>query len=348
MKTSIPITSLIIFIIFNPIIFSKACSIKVDKIESLSSDNTLSKKSINPSYEWVRSIAPGNGCFPENCSKGQFPLAIIPLIAFDEKLWMISQKSIWSSVDGINWISQPKTDWGERSGMAYVFFDNKLWMMGGMKTWGDFRNDVWCSSDGKEWKQVTTNAGWYPRRGHSVVVFDNKMWISGGALSSGRDNQTPTHFLNDIWSSSDGIHWTRVTNHAPWSERDSHISLVFNNLLWVFGGAEKNDVWYSDDGSKWTLATPNAEWSKRLNNGGLVFDGKLWIFGGRGMNDVWNSVDGKLWQRVFTNAPWSTRTAIHSVVYNNKLFVYSGKTGREDSWAGDVWTMKVKLNSGKH
>jgi hypothetical protein len=39
------------------------------------------------------------------------------------------------------------------------------------------------------------------------------------------------------------------------------------------------------------------------------------------------------------HAPWSPRTTIHSVVFNSKLWIYGGKTGRKDSWAGDVWTM---------
>jgi hypothetical protein len=35
----------------------------------------------------------------------------------------------------------------------------------------------------------------------------------------------------------------------------------------------------------------------------------------------------------------NSRTTVHTVVFDDKLWSYGGKTGRKDSWAGDVWTM---------
>ena len=292
------------------------------------------------SYEWQNIAVSGKGCFPPNCTEGKFPMAIVPLVAFDGKLYSIGDKRIWTSTDGVNWNSQPKTDWGERHGMQFAFFNNKLWMLGGMKTWDDFRNDVWSSGDGKEWKQVVSKAAWSARRGHGVVVFKDKLWILGGALSSGRPNETPTEFLNDVWSSDDGVNWTLVAAVAPWSAKDGHTSLVFDDKIWVIGG--KRDVWSSTDGKNWTPVTGKAEWSERIGGGVLVFDGKIWIFGGRELNDVWYSSNGVNWQTAFANAPWSTRSANYSVVFKNKIWLFSGKTGREDSWAGDIWTMSRK------
>jgi len=291
-------------------------------------------------YEWQNIAISGKGCFPPDCAEGKFPMAILPLVAFDGNLYSIGDKSVWISADGVNWNSQPKTDWGERHGMQFAFFNNKLWMLGGMKSWDDFRNDVWSSPDGKEWKQAVSKAEWSARRGHGVVVFKDKLWILGGALSSGRPNETPTEFLNDVWSSSDGVNWTPVTVNAPWSAKDGHTSLVFDNKIWIIGG--KRDVWSSTDGKNWTPVTDKAEWSERTGSGVLVFDGKIWIFGGRELNDVWYSSNGKNWQTAFANAPWSTRSANYSVVFKNKIWLFSGKTGREDSWAGDIWAMSRK------
>jgi hypothetical protein len=290
-------------------------------------------------YKWRMAIEPGKGCFQENCAPGSWAMAIVPLTAFDNRLFIIGQKSIWSSSNGIKWSTQAKTDWGERNGMAYVFFDNKLWMLGGMRSWDDFKNDVWYSSDGKNWKIATANAPWAPRRNHSVLIHDNKMWLLGGAASSGQANQLPSRFFNDVWSSTDGVNWTQVTASASWPSRDNQTAVVFKNRLWILGGVGRRDVWSSTDGKTWTQASATAQWSERLNNGGLVFDGRMWVFGGRGLNDVWYSSDGKRWQLAFAQAPWSTRTAFHSVVFDNKLWIYGGKTGRADSWTGDVWIM---------
>lgn len=297
------------------------------------------------SYEWQNLAVSGKGCFPPNCAEGQYPMAVLPLVAFDGKLYSIGDKRVWTSTDAINWNSQPKTDWGERYGMRFAFFKNKLWMLGGMRTWDDFRNDVWSSVDGKEWKQDVSKAVWPARRGHGLVVFKNKLWILGGSLSSGRVDKTPAEFLHDVWSSADGVKWTRVTEHAPWSARDSHTALVFDNKIWIIGGGLRGkncDVWSSTDGESWTQVVKKAEWGERHGNGGLVFDGKIWIFGGIEKNDVWSSADGRNWQMVFEHASWATRSAMYSVAFDNKLWIFSGKTGRADTQTGDIWAMKLK------
>lgn len=292
-------------------------------------------------YSWRRVIEQGKGCFQESgCAQGQWAMAIIPLAAFD-KLFIIGWKEVWTSADGINWASQAKTDWGERHGMVYVFFDNKMWMMGGMQTWDKFKNDVWYSTNGRDWKVATPNAPWAPRRNHRLLVFDNKMWLIGGAKSSGRLDQTPTQFFNDVWSSTDGINWTQVTAGAAWDARDGLFALNFGNRIWVGGGEGRRDVWSSADGKTWTQATAGAEWTERRGSGGLVFDGKMWIFGGLERNDVWYSTDGKSWQPAFVHAPWTTRSAEHSVIFDGKLWIFGGKTGRPDSWkeSSDLWIM---------
>lgn len=83
------------------------------------------------------------------------------------------QQNCWSSSNGIRWTGRPKTDWGERAGMAYAFFAGRFWMLGGMRSWDDFRNDVWSSTNGTEWSQVTPHAAWPARRNHAVAVFNN-------------------------------------------------------------------------------------------------------------------------------------------------------------------------------
>lgn len=272
-------------------------------------------------------------------------MAILPTVAFDNQLFIVAQKEAWSSSDGIYWSSRAKTDWGERHGMAYVFFDNKLWMMSGMRSWTEFKNDVWYSADGTNWKLAQPNARWSPRRNHSVVVFRDIIWLSGGAELTGKAGQSSGRNLNDVWSSTDGVNWTREKPSVEWPARDGQSILVFKNKLWMVGGTGQREVWSSIDGKKWTRETAQAPWSARQGNGALAFDDKLWILGGREMNDVWYSEDGKDWRKEFAAAPWSTRSANYSVVFKDKLWLYSGKTGREDSWSGDVWTLQSEGES---
>jgi len=283
-------------------------------------------------------MRPGSGRFEDRWVENKWPMGIVPLVAFDDKLYMIGQKLTWISEDGIHWKAHSKTDWGERHGMSFSFFNGKLWMMGGMKAWDRFYNDVWCSNDGFKWKQVKIKAEWSERRNHCVIIHDNKMILYGGALSSGKTDQTPREFLNDIWSSEDGKNWSRATVNAQWTPREPEI-VKFKSKLLMIGGPDKSDIWSSNDGLSWKLISDRTPWNGRLNFGLQVFDNKLWFFGGREHNDVWHTNDGGNWIRQSSPTPWTTRTTKHSIVFSNKLWIYSGKTGRDDSWSGEVWAM---------
>ena len=92
-------------------------------------------------YEWELVSPAGSGCFPPKCIEGQFPTAVMPLVGFEGKLYSIGDKGVWLSANGTNWISKPKTDWGERYGMQFAFFNNKLWMLGGTRRSDPFGAD---------------------------------------------------------------------------------------------------------------------------------------------------------------------------------------------------------------
>jgi hypothetical protein len=74
-------------------------------------------------------------------------------------------------------------------------------------------------------------------------------------------------FHNDVWSSTDGVHWTELTKAAPWHPRQYHDVAAWDNKLWVMEGyhvegGNRNDVWYSADGVEWK-ELPNTPWKPR-------------------------------------------------------------------------------------
>lgn len=316
---------------------------------------TVLKKAVTahrPSnYKWEQVLPFGNGSFQEEWKPGTFPMGIVPRIAFDGNLWMLGQKSAWSSTDGIQWTAHKKTDWGERIWASQIYFNNKLWLFGGMK-YQDKQvvNDVWSSTDGIQWEQVK-NVEWTPRKGHTVIAFQNKLWLFGG-VSEVLPDFTSNKLLNDVWSSKDGIHWTQEIANAPWSPRDTPNLIEFKDALYLLGGQGKADVWRSSDGKNWTQLTSEAEWKNRHDNGLLVFDDKLWVFGGRdttsnhttgAKNDIWYSENGIQWTQQTEHAPWTVRSGGTSVVFKNKLWLFSGKhTGGKHNWGGDIWTMVME------
>jgi hypothetical protein len=203
----------------------------------------------------------------------------------------------WSSTDGANWTCATKAaPWKPRLGAGGVVFDGKMWVLGGLEryfdgTERDLLNDVWCSTDGAHWTQATAKAPWAQRAYHGAVVYDNKIWVFGGG------NYRPAYLgYNDVWSSADGVRWTKVTDHAPWSPRIWFSSVVYKDRIWVLGGwSDKpsvnwNDVWYTADGKHWKELRTKTIWSKRHEQSAYVFQDKLWIVAGNEwplVNDVW-------------------------------------------------------------
>jgi transposase len=103
--------------------------------------------------------------------------------------------------------------------------------------------------------------------------------------------------VNDVWSSSDGKNWEKVTEHAGWSPRLWFGSVVYRNQMWVIGGwsngPSKNwgDVWHSRDGKEWRQLKSNISWKERHEHSTYVFQNKIWVAGGHAQplsSEVWS------------------------------------------------------------
>lgn len=231
-------------------------------------------------------------------------------LTFDKKMWVMggwyngrlpghgSTNEVWSSTDGKDWkLEAEHAGWTPRLAGAVVEFKGRMWVLGGIENYyfGDeksLKNDVWSSADGKTWTQATADAGWAPRAYHQAAVLGDKIYVFGGG------NYVPKYqAFNDVWSSRDGVTWTKETDAAPWSPRLWFSAVTYRNRMWVIGGWSKTpntnwgDVWYSEDGKAWSqLKTPSA-WKERHELSAFVLKDKLWIAGGHAMplsNEVWS------------------------------------------------------------
>lgn len=288
---------------------------------------------------WSQVASAGAGKFQENWKAGKWPMALAPVRWGENRLCMIGQKMIWTSSDGLQWTASEKTDWGELHGMSFAFFRNRLLMTGGMASWEKFSNDIWFSDDGTNWTRSSTNAPWPPRRGHGLIVFHDRLWLIGGAKSSGRSDQTPSEYYHDVWSSADGIEWKLEADNVPWPGSSEPSVIVFNNTLYLIEMGSRQ-IWMSGDGKSWKAAG-KAPWQERIGGGLAILGENLWLFGGVERNDVWSSSDGIHWEEQAQHAPWTTRTANYSTEFRDRIWIFSGKTGREDSWSGEIWTMSI-------
>lgn len=237
-------------------------------------------------------------------------------VTFKNKMWMMggwykgrleghsASNEVWASKNGVEWKQvTPAAAWTPRVAAAVVEFKGKLWLMGGTENYyfGDnssLKNDVWYSGNGRDWKLATADAGWPPRAYHQAVVLNDKIYLFGGG------NYVPEYFaLNDVWSSEDGIHWTKVCD-APWHERIWFSSVVYRDCIWVMAGWSNNpyknwsDVWYSKDGKNWQQYDGIPVWKERHEASAFVFKDRIWIAGGMTpplVNDVWSLYLPKDW-----------------------------------------------------
>jgi len=287
-------------------------------------------------------------------------------IVFNDQLWLIGgnndngpilngyQNDVWSSNDGISWIRQNAAPFSARVGHKLISFNGKLWLIGGKDATG-YKNDVWSSDDGVNWVLVTSSAAFPERIDAGLAVMNDRIWLVGGRCVLTGNYSV---YFNDVWSSADGVNWVEENASAPFSARDGHQLVNFNNKLLLIGGYDgnnwKNDVWVSADGHDWEQATASAAWEARYGHQVTALNGRLWLTAGSGYSfggthDIWSSSDGVTWRQETSNAAFSARMGPAFLTYHNQLWVIGGCTGfgicvrENDSWTssdGKQWTQQ--------
>jgi hypothetical protein len=279
------------------------------------------------------------------------PRTSFSMAVYDDRMWVIGgmdtgnqlHNDVWYSTDGVTWImATGSAAFSPRHGHTTVVFDNRIWVIGGYDSSRTYRNDVWYSSDGITWIEATSHAAFQPRMNHASDVYDGKMWVIGGEVS-----ERPGGNTNDVWYSSDGVTWIPATGSASFSPRSAHGSIVFEEKLWVVGGAgdtsgkiRYNDVWYSSDGKEWILKAGSTAFSPRFAFTLLNAEDRLLLIDGSDsdvvLNDIWSSTDGNTWVLSSSGSRFSKRAYHRAVFYNHTIWVVGGfdETNR---YFNDVW-----------
>ncbi len=176
----------------------------------------------------------------------------------------------------------------------------------------------------------------------SYLGTEDGIWFIGGV-----DNQNK--IFNDIWYSGSNLisppptslpGWILKTSHAPWSARNGHSMLYYDNKVWLIGGGPgpgngNSDVWSTVNGSDWINVTNNAAFCKIYGPASYVFDGKMWIAGGMfnlscdptsidGISKkVYYSTDGADWTLATDSAAFGgSFTGVNGLVYDNKMWFF--------------------------
>ena len=253
---------------------------------------------------------------------------------------------------GPDWEKVGNAAWQPRDSQGELVFNNRLWIFGGwFQSFEAPPRDVWSSPDGKTWTLVAKGAPWLHSDLPMSIPFKNKMWMMGGWYNG----RLPGHSASAaVWSSTNGVDWTKVTENAGWSPRIASAIVEFRGRMWILGGTEnyyfgddrslKNDVWSTADGRTWRQETGNAGWAPRAYHQAVVHNGRIWVFGGgnyvpkyEGFNDVWSSADGVNWRQETASAPWHPRLWFSAATYRGRMWVLGGWSKVPDQNWGDVW-----------
>ena len=179
------------------------------------------------------------------------------------------------------------------------------------------------------WTAITFTAAVNPARyAHCSVVLNGNILVIGG-----KDNMAVQY--NDVWRSSDGVAWERLTAAAGFSARYTMGCALFESQVVVlcgYGSTYLGDLWASSDGSSWTQMTATVS-PARYQTGVAVFLNKLWVIagfkgwtgGGPYLNDVWylSTLSGS-WQSATGAAAFSTRYGMGTTVLDTKMWIAAG------------------------
>ena len=145
------------------------------------------------------------------------------------------RNDVWSSVDGANWSFEGNADWPIRTLHQAVSHNGRIYVLGGTNssTATGRKNDVWSWAEGESgWKEekADNNDFWTKRSIFKALSYDGLLYVMGGV-----DSGLLSH--NDVWSSADGVSWTKVTN-ADWVRRNGLQALVFPPNLVLSGTSQ--------------------------------------------------------------------------------------------------------------
>jgi hypothetical protein len=266
--------------------------------------------------------------------------------------------NVWQTTNGNDWTELSAHAQFSPRATRGVSFGGHVWIIGGAtaeSTGGARSNEIWRSDDGTQWTRVATQGTIFsPRDGHCVVVFGNKLWVIGGWDGEIGAGGTETR-LNDVWSSDDGVTWTKhdPTGGVIFAPVVGHDVVAFQNKLWVIAGNVQNDtdsseVWSSDDGDTWTPVTQVHPFPARRSHRVVEFNGEMWMIAGardlvlgadEGTSDIWHSADGANWTAESAGYPPRARHGLE--VFNGRMYMIGGLSSEKylnSTIYNDVWS----------
>ena len=183
--------------------------------------------------------------------------------------------TVWRSADGVTWLRNNNPDGtpipGPLPGRA-TENTRALELNGALYVLQPDSGEVFRSADAnaQTWTDLGPIPGFTPRCGAAAFTLAGKIWLEGGGACD------YTQVYNDMWSTSDGVTWTKSATAAAWHARMWACAAVSpDGVAWLATGYAPSDwnntsgtpvvryganhagVWYSKNGSDWRQYKPD-------------------------------------------------------------------------------------------
>lgn len=225
-------------------------------------------------------------------------------VVHDNKLWVVGGDlidDVWFSSDGITWVmALSSAPFGKRYTPSAVSFGGFIYLYGGQYwspvDWCNSRpdclpvglNDVWRSKNGVDWEKIQPNAPWSGRSlVHGGLYFNNEIFVVGGGLKNAVERYSETYSeFGDIWSSSDGVNWTKRLDAFSFLPRTHFSVLATASGCYVSDGSVgvqsnvSNDLFFAKNCIDYIQLETPKEMKKRHASSLFEFNGSIVILGG--------------------------------------------------------------------
>ena len=237
----------------------------------------------------------------------------------------------------------------------YFYLNSKHWVIIGKKFrhFGDnpAESKLYSSSDGISWSEETPMGDFPVGFSHNIVVRSNKAYVMGVITPKDKWGMPAPSLESNIFTTEDGITWTKIEEAL---DESRILSPIFNlrNNIYVFGGNLQSSfggfngsrrlgapffspakispsTLISTDGVTFTATDYSEEIVKRTLSAGYVYNDKMYVAGGLNLlghplSDVWSSTDGIMWTPV-SDEGFVPRIKASTVVYDNKVWMFGGQ-----------------------
>jgi hypothetical protein len=180
------------------------------------------------------------------------------------------------------------------------------------------------------WSNVADSVAFSARDSspNACLFFNSRVWI----LSGWRYENNTYHSRSDVWSSANGVDWTKEldsANYHPYSE-----FIVFKGKMWAFDSLTYSSI----DGREWKIEATNIPF-KTAGRIVSIHDKLVCVVD----SSIYYSKDGKKWKRRKGNSPWGVRYwfGLHS--FKGKIYYFGGGLGKyadpkSEKYFNDVWS----------